>query len=84
MVRAVKQEYKPTEALLGTNTILEYEHKLPLQLGEGGLDSKEVKPGDDLAKLLQLQTIYFDLDKSYIRPDAEIELQKIITIINKR
>ncbi len=83
VVRAVKQDYKPTEALLGTNTILEYEHKLPLQLGEGGLDSKEVRPGDDLAKLLQLQVIYFDLNKSYIRPDAEIELQKIIAVMNE-
>lgn len=34
--------------------------------------------GTDLAKLLNLNPIYFDLDKSYIRSDAEIELQKVI------
>lgn len=39
--------------------------------------------GDDLAKLLQLSTIYFDLDKSNIRPDAEIEIQKVIAAMNR-
>ncbi len=39
--------------------------------------------GDDLAKLLQLSTIYFDLDKANIRPDAEIEIQKVIAAMEK-
>jgi len=39
--------------------------------------------GDDLAKLLQLSTIYFDLDKSNIRPDAEVEIQKVIAAMEK-
>lgn len=34
--------------------------------------------GTDLFKLLNLNPIYFDYDKSFIRPDAEIELAKII------
>lgn len=34
--------------------------------------------GTDLAVLLNLEPIYFDYDKSYIRPDAEIELAKVI------
>ena len=38
------------------------------------------KPGDDLVKLLKI-TIYFDLDKFFIRPDAEVELAKIIEIL---
>lgn len=38
--------------------------------------------GIDLAKVLQLNPIYFDLDKSDIRPDAEIELNKIVEIMN--
>ncbi|KAF2329009.1 OmpA family protein, partial [Flavobacterium daemonense] len=33
--------------------------------------------GGDLAKNLDIKNIYFDLDKSNIRPDAEIELAKI-------
>ncbi len=39
--------------------------------------------GDDLAKLLQLSTIYFDLNKYDIRPDAEIEIQKVIVAMEK-
>jgi len=39
--------------------------------------------GDDLKKVLQLKPIYFDLNKSKIRPDAEIELQKIVTYMTE-
>ncbi len=39
--------------------------------------------GDDLAKLLQLSTIYFDLDKYDVRKDAEIEIQKVIVAMEK-
>lgn len=38
--------------------------------------------GIDLAKTLNLKPIYFDLDKSNIRPDAQIELDKIVKIMN--
>lgn len=38
--------------------------------------------GIDLAKVLKLNPIYFDLDKADIRPDAEIELNKIVQIMN--
>jgi outer membrane protein OmpA-like peptidoglycan-associated protein/tetratricopeptide (TPR) repeat protein len=40
------------------------------------------KVGIDLAKTLELNPIYFDLDKSDIRPDARIELDKIVEIMN--
>lgn len=39
--------------------------------------------GDDLAKLLQLSTIYFDLNKYNIRKDAEIEIQKVVAAMEK-
>ncbi|MFS4457212.1 OmpA family protein [Maribacter sp. 2304DJ31-5] len=39
--------------------------------------------GDDLAKLLQLSTIYFDFDKYYIRKDSEIEVEKVIAAMEK-
>ncbi len=84
VVRASKTEYSPTEAALETNNVLEYEFKLPLQLGTGSdLAGKKVRPGDDLAKLLSLEIIYFDLDKSFIRTDAEVELQKIIAALQE-
>jgi len=44
------------------------------------LDKADV--GDDLAKLLNLNIIYFDLNSSYIRDDARIELKKVIDVLN--
>jgi len=32
---------------------------------------------------MNLQIIYFDLDKSFVRSDAEIELQKIISVMKE-
>lgn len=45
------------------------------------LTRKEV--GTDLAKVFDLSPIYFDVDKSDIRPDAAIELDKIVKIMNE-
>lgn len=36
----------------------------------------------DLAEMIQINPIYFDFNKSYIRPDAAIELDKIVAIMN--
>ncbi|WP_203257373.1 OmpA family protein [Hyunsoonleella ulvae] len=42
------------------------------------LEPSAAKIGTDFALLLNLNPIYFDYDKSFIRPDAEIELAKVI------
>lgn len=39
--------------------------------------------GEDLAKVLDLGPIYFDFDKSFIRADARIELEKVITYLQE-
>jgi len=39
--------------------------------------------GTDLVKLLNLEPIYFDFDEANIRPDAEIELAKIISYMEQ-
>lgn len=44
---------------------------------------RELKVGDDLAKVLELKTILFDLNKSYIRPDAALELAKIFDVMQQ-
>jgi len=48
------------------------------------LDPKKIgiEPGDDLLKSLGIN-IYFDLDQYFIRPDAEVELAKIIEVMHK-
>lgn len=42
-----------------------------------------LKPGDDLFKVLNLNPIYFDLDKYYIRPDAALELAKVYAVLEE-
>jgi len=42
-----------------------------------------IEEGVDLFEVLSLKPIYFDYDKSFIRDDAEIELAKIITYMQK-
>lgn len=39
--------------------------------------------GMDLAKMIDLQPIYFDLGKAAIRKDAALELDKIVAIMNR-
>ncbi len=42
-----------------------------------------MSPIEDVVILADLNTIYFDLDKSNIRPDAALELDKVVTLMNK-
>jgi outer membrane protein OmpA-like peptidoglycan-associated protein len=77
-VRALMQGYVPAEEYLvqsdGKPRIIDFY-----------LEREKVTAGfgDDLAKLLQLSTIYFDFDKYNIRPDAEVEIQKVIAAMEK-
>lgn len=44
-------------------------------------DQYKLEQGLDLAKALSLRHIYFDLDKSKIRKDAKVELEKIVEVL---
>ncbi|WP_230381517.1 OmpA family protein, partial [Myroides albus] len=48
-----------------------------------GLDPivEKIEKDDDLFKKLKLEPIYFDFDKSNIRPDAAIELAKVVEVL---
>jgi outer membrane protein OmpA-like peptidoglycan-associated protein len=46
-------------------------------------DKYKLEQGLDLAKALSLRHIYFDLDKSYIRKDAVVELEKIVEVLTQ-
>ncbi|WP_179005629.1 OmpA family protein [Winogradskyella forsetii] len=46
-------------------------------------DEQQIEPCDDLAKVLDIPIIYFDFDKSNIRYDAEIEIQKVLAVLTK-
>ncbi len=74
VVHASKDGYIPTEKTVitpnETGTI-----DLPLEIEFIPVDPC---PPNDLGCRLTLLPIYFDLDKHFIRPDAEIELSKIL------
>jgi outer membrane protein OmpA-like peptidoglycan-associated protein/tetratricopeptide (TPR) repeat protein len=42
-----------------------------------------VEEGFDLSKIVDVKAIYFDLGKDKIRPDAAIELDKIVKVMNE-
>lgn len=85
VIRAEEGDYRPTEVDFASTTVFEFEHNQPLQLRTGApiINNVKTKVGDDLAKVLQLNPIYFDFDKDFIRPDAEVELQKVIAVMKE-
>jgi outer membrane protein OmpA-like peptidoglycan-associated protein/tetratricopeptide (TPR) repeat protein len=78
-VRGEKDEYETQEAAV----------MIPNESGKSNLPLatakkvKEVKVGTDLAKTFNIKIIYFDLDKSKIRPDAALELEKILDVMKQ-
>ncbi len=48
-----------------------------------GLSIGKVEVGMDLAKMIDIKPIYFDLGKSVIRKDAAIELAKIVAVMKE-
>lgn len=73
IVEAQKEKYEDDFTDFIVNASSTDDLKLELSL-----EPSAAKIGTDLALLLNLNPIYFDYDKSFIRPDAEIELAKII------
>jgi len=72
-VRAAKDDYTPDEDLFTTPATSDF-IDIPLELSNSKIPVLEC---DDLAKILDIEQIYFDFDKSNIRSDAARELAKI-------
>lgn len=79
-IRANKTDYEPAEIKLTTNAVNEKINTNDLFLSKKQIPLEE---GTDLAKVLNISKIYFDLDKSNIRPDAEVQLQKIVEVLKQ-
>lgn len=78
-IRASKEDYETGEIQVTTEKI-----NAKILTNDIGLNKINipVDEGTDLAKLLNVSKIYFDLDKWNIRPDAEVQLQKVIQVLN--
>lgn len=44
---------------------------------------EKIEVGEDLSKIIDIKPIYFDVNKSDIRPDAALELDKIVKVMNE-
>ncbi len=79
LVRAQKQDYASDEVRFTTPSTKQ-ELDLELNLSK---EVREIVVGTDLAEVLDIPIIYFDFDKSNIRPDAALELQKVIAVMKQ-
>jgi outer membrane protein OmpA-like peptidoglycan-associated protein/tetratricopeptide (TPR) repeat protein len=78
-IKSEKTEYTTVE----TPTITADESGKSFVPVELEIAKKPIKPGDDLAKAFGIKIIYFDLDKSFIRADAAVELAKILDVLEQ-
>lgn len=78
-VKGELETYDPAEAYVQTLAVKDEPYRANLFLSKSIKDKIDnIQVGDDLAKALNINMIYFDFDKSNIREDAEIELQKVL------
>lgn len=78
-IRAVKDEYETIEIPF-TSKINTNETELNIDLTRNVFP---IEIGTDLAKVFKISLIYFDLDKWNIRPDAAVDLEKIIAVLKE-
>ena len=78
-VRAEKEDYGTNEKQI---TISKNDGKTQLDIALEK-DQCKVTVGDDLGKCFGIKMIYFDLDKSDIRTEAALDLEKILDVLNQ-
>jgi outer membrane protein OmpA-like peptidoglycan-associated protein len=78
-VRATREKYETKE----TPVIIQKESGTTEMNIELKLIECKVKIGDDLANCFKINIIYFDLDKWDIRPDAAIDLAKLLDVLEQ-
>ncbi|MHC0443428.1 OmpA family protein [Flavobacterium sp. 3-210] len=77
-VRAEKQDYETKEVSVTIDKV-SGKTDLPIALTKRMC---RVTVGDDLGKCFGIKMIYFDLDKSNIRSEAALDLEKILAVLN--
>ena len=80
LVRVEKENYTSDEARVMTSNNRKEVLNLDLEIKA---DQVEIAVGTNLREAINLNPIYFNFDKSKIRPDAEVELQKVIAVLQQ-
>ncbi len=78
-IRVMKNNFSPDEVIFSTSFV--HAEKLNKSLYLNPITPIVI--GADLNELLDLNPIYFDYDKSFIRHDSELELQKVIEFMKE-
>ncbi|GGX24097.1 OmpA family protein [Aquimarina muelleri] len=85
-LKVKSKNFMPRDILAETTDAFEFINEINISLinKEKLLSTTiEINVGDDLTKILQLEPIYFGLNDAIITTETEVELQKIISIMNK-
>ena len=78
-IRVFKEDYLTTEEKV---TIPTEQGKTDINIGlEKNIE--KITIGTDLAKVFAIEMIYFDLDKFNIRPDAALDISKVIAVMKQ-
>ena len=78
-IKLEKEGYLPKTVTY--NKVLDKPGQYEVQ-SELDLSLTKLEVGMDIGKAIDIQPIYFDVNKYNIRPDAAIELQKIVEVMN--
>jgi len=76
-IRIEKEGYETQQK---TVTVSQYETEINVPVVVSALKVK-IDKGVDIANVIKFNQIYFDLDKSDIRKDAKVELEKIVEVL---
>lgn len=84
IIRIEKDGYQTQENLIKSSSQYEKEvdNDASLRSGEN-LGVQKAEKGDDLRDILQLDPIYFELDRSRITDQAQVELQKVAALMKQ-
>lgn len=78
-MKEIKIEMLPTDLPVKSNTIVKNESSAEVKKHFLGDEKATFKVG----QVLTLKNIYYDFNKSNIRPDAQVELDYIVTMMNE-
>ena len=85
-IKVKSKNFAPRDILAETTDAFEFINEINISLinQEKLLPTTiEINTGDDLTKALQLEPIHFGINDAVITAETEVELQKIISIMNK-
>ncbi|MDX6187710.1 OmpA family protein, partial [Flavobacterium sp. Fl-77] len=78
-IRVLKQDFETHESEIKIGSSKE-KYELDVKLEK---QIKKIEVGTDLAKTLDIPLIYFDLNQSFITPEAKFELEKVLAVMTQ-